>query len=103
MVESRFNEGFPPESIDGMIFGDLIHHLHPLFHQSDSAVDPTDHGEFSAEKLMNVWKELLKEYESVLLVNFTKSGNPDSSFTKAAMVALQKKIVKQVPLHQTRY
>jgi hypothetical protein len=61
MVESRFNEGFPPESIDLMTFGDLILHLHPLFHQSDNAVDPSDHGEFSAEKLLNVWKELLKE------------------------------------------
>jgi len=101
MVESRFNEGFPPESTDGMTFGDLIHHLHPLFHQSNVAVDPSDHGEFSAEKLMNVWKELLKEYDTVL-VNFMKSGNHDSSFTKAAMVALQKKIVKQVPLHQTQ-
>ena len=31
MVESRFNERFPPESVDEMMFGDLLHQLHPLF------------------------------------------------------------------------
>jgi hypothetical protein len=34
MVEARFNEGFPPDSIHGMTFGHLLHQLHPLFHQN---------------------------------------------------------------------
>jgi hypothetical protein len=89
MVESCFNEGFPPDSVDGMTFGDLLHQLHPLFHQSETKVDPSNHGKFSAEKLLSVWKDLLKEYDTVM-VNFTKSGNHDSSFTRAAMVALKK-------------
>jgi len=88
MVEKRFNEGFPPEGVDGMTFADLLHHLHPLFHQNESTVDPSIHGTFSAQKLMALWKELLKEYDTVM-VNFTKSGNHDSSFTRAAMSALK--------------
>jgi hypothetical protein len=87
MVESRFNSGFPPEGVDGMTFADLMHHIYPLFHYGDTRIDPSAHGQFSAEKLMSVWTELLKEYDTVI-VNFTKSGNHDSSFTKAAMVTL---------------
>jgi hypothetical protein len=98
IVEARFNEGFPSDGANGMAFADLIHHLHPLFHQNSIVMTPSDHGIFSAEKLMSVRKELLKEYDTIL-VNFTKSGNHKSLFTKAAMVALQKKLVTQVPLH----
>jgi hypothetical protein len=32
MVDSCFNEEFPPDNVDGMTFGDLLHQLHPLFH-----------------------------------------------------------------------
>ena len=85
IVESSFNEGFPCDGTDGMTFADLIHHLHPLFHQNSTAVAPSDHGDIPAEKLMNVWKELLKEYDTVL-VSFTRSGNHKSSFMKAAML-----------------
>jgi hypothetical protein len=95
MVESRFNEGFPPESADGMTFGNLLHQLHPLFHQNETKVDPLDHEQFPAEKLLSVWKDLLKEYNTVV-VNFTKSGNHDSSFTRATMVALKKRKGTQV-------
>ena len=59
MVEARFNEGFPPDSIDGMTFGDLLHQLHPLFHQNETKVGQSIHGEFPAEKLLSVWKDLL--------------------------------------------
>jgi hypothetical protein len=89
MVESCFNKGFRPDSVDGMTFGDLLHQLHPLFHQSETKVDPSNHGQFPAEKLLSVWKDLLKEYDTVM-VNFSKSGNHDSSFTRAATVALKK-------------
>jgi hypothetical protein len=89
MVESHFNEVFPARSCDGMNFGDLLHQLHPHFHQNKTKVDPSDHDQFPAEKLLSVWKDLLKEYDTVI-VNVTKSGNHDSSCTKAAMVALKK-------------
>jgi hypothetical protein len=82
-----------------MTFGDLLHQLHPLFHQSEAKVDPSNHGQFPAEKLLSVQKDLLKEYDTVM-VNFTKSGNHDSSFTRAAMVALKKHKVTLVHLLQ---
>jgi hypothetical protein len=60
MVESNFNEVFPPEGIDDMNFGDLIHHLHPLFHQNETTIDPSN--QFLAETLLTVWKDIIKEY-----------------------------------------
>ncbi len=47
MVEARFNRGLPLEGVDWMTFGDMIHHLHPLFHQNDTSEDPSIHGQFS--------------------------------------------------------
>jgi hypothetical protein len=41
IVEARFNEGFPSDGADGMAFADLIHHLHPLFHQISAVVVPS--------------------------------------------------------------
>ncbi len=89
MVESRFNTGFPPDGVDGIAHADLMHHIHPLFHQNDLTIDPKVHGQFSAEKRRSVWKDLQAEYDMVT-VNFTKSGNHDSSFTRIAMLALSK-------------
>jgi hypothetical protein len=99
-VENRFDEGFPSDGPDGMAFADLLHQPHPLFHQNDTTVDPSLHGKFSVEKLMSAWKELLKEYDTVM-VNFTKSGNHDNSFTKAAIMVLKKSGVTWIPLHLT--
>ncbi len=87
MVQSRFNSGFPQDGVDGIAHADLMHHIHPLFHQNDVIIDPKLHGQFSAEKLWSVWKDLQAEYDTVT-VNFMKSGNHDSSFTKVAMLAL---------------
>jgi hypothetical protein len=69
-----------------LAFADLLHQPHPLFVQNDTTVDPSVCGKFSAEKLMSAWKELLKEHDT-FMVKFSKSGNHDSSFTKAAMMA----------------
>jgi hypothetical protein len=89
VVESCFNEGFPPDSVDSMTFGsDLLHHLHPFSHQNETKVDPSNHGQCPNDKLLSVWKDLLKEYDTVM-VNFTRSGNHDSSFTRAAIIALK--------------
>ena len=87
LVHVRFHEGFPPDSTDGPSFLDEIQHMHPLFHSGDAVINPKQHGTFTAEKLKKVWKEILAEYDMVM-VNFTKSGNHESSFTKVAMRVL---------------
>jgi hypothetical protein len=96
-VENRFNEGFPSDGLDWMASADLLHKPHLLFHQSDTAIDPSVHGIFSVEKIISAWKELLKEYDTVM-VNFTKSGYHDSSFTKAAMMVRKKSGVTWTPV-----
>jgi hypothetical protein len=87
LVHLRFNEGFPPDSTDGPTFANQIHHMHPLFHTGDTVINPGRHGTWTAEKLKKVLKDLLAQYDSVI-TNFTKSGNHNSSFTRAAMRAL---------------
>jgi hypothetical protein len=50
--------------------------MHPLFHPNETTMDPSC-----------PWSvHFLKEYDNVM-VNFMKSGNHDSSFTKTAMVS----------------
>jgi hypothetical protein len=61
--------------------------IHPLFDQHDEVINPGTHGTFKAEKLQSLWKEMQSEYDTVL-TKFTKSGNHQSSFTRAAMKAL---------------
>ncbi len=102
MVEARFNGGFLSEGVDGMTFVDMIYLLHPLFHQNDTSVDPSIHGQLSSEKLMSVWKDLLNEYDTVM-VNFTKSGNHGSSFTKPAMVTHKKCRAMQFQSHLIQF
>jgi hypothetical protein len=89
IVAKTFNEGFPSNGPDGMTFAEMLHQPHQLFHQNDTTVDPSVHVNFAAEKLTSVWKESVKEYDTAM-VNFTKSGNHDSSFTIVAMIALKK-------------
>jgi hypothetical protein len=84
LVHMRFHEGFSPDSMDGQNFLDEIHHLHPLFHSGDTVINLKHHGTFTAENLKKVWKGITTEYDTVM-VNLTRSGNHDSSFTKAAM------------------
>ncbi len=74
--------------MDGTAFADLIHYIHPLFHSSGVEINPEKHGNFPAEKPYAFWKELTKEYNTVF-VNLTKSGNHQSSFTRAAMMSLK--------------
>jgi hypothetical protein len=83
MMESRFNSSFQPDEVDGIANADLIHHIHPLFHQNDTTIDPCAHSQFSAEKPRSAWKDLQAEYNTV--TDITKPGNDDSSFTRAAM------------------
>ncbi len=94
MVESRFNTGFEHDGVDGIAYTDLIHHIHPLFHQNDNAIDPGVHGQLTAEKLRSVWKD------HNLNNKVTESSNHDSSFTRAAMSSLNKiDVVKYLNLY----
>ncbi len=61
-IESRFNSGFLLDGVDGITHADLMHHIHLLFHQNDVTIGPKLHGQFSAEKLRSVWKDLQAEY-----------------------------------------
>jgi len=87
LVESHFNSGFPSDGVDGQKYPDIIHHIHPLFDQHDEVINPGMHGTFKAEKLRSLWKEMQSEYDTVM-TKFTKSGNHQSSFMRAAMKAL---------------
>jgi len=73
--------------VDGQKYPDIIHHIHPLFDQHDEVINPGTHGTFKAEKLRLLWKEMQSKYDTVM-TKFTKSGNHQSSFMRAAMKAL---------------
>jgi hypothetical protein len=78
MIETRFNEGILSEGLDGMQFADVLFVVHFL------------------QKNLSVWKELLKDCDTVK-VNFTKSGNHNSSFTKVVMMTSKKWEVRWNP------
>ena len=50
-----------------------------------------------AEKLASAWKDLIREYD-IVMANFTKSGNHDSSFTRAAMVTQWRMLVESTSI-----
>ncbi len=84
VVEKRFNEGFPEDSLDGPVFADKVHFMHLSIQEHHETVNPAIHGTFTSEELHKMWKEIQRDYDRVM-VNFTKSGNHNSNFTKAAM------------------
>jgi hypothetical protein len=88
VVAQRFNEGFPEGSVDGKVFADKVHFLHPNIQQHHETVNPAVHGSFSSEELRKMWKDIQSDYDKVM-INFTKSGNHNSNFTKAAIIALR--------------
>jgi hypothetical protein len=88
MVPQRFNEGFPEGSVDGIVFEDKVHFLHPNIQQHHETVNPAVHGSFSSEDLHKMWKDIHSNYDKVM-INFAISGNHNSNFTKAAIIALR--------------
>ncbi len=88
VVAQRFHEGFPEGSVDGKVFADKVHFLHPNIQQHHETVIPAVHGCFSSEELRKMWKDIQSDYDKVM-INFTKSGNHNSNFTKAAIIALR--------------
>ena len=89
LCAERFNNGFPVDSIDGPLFANKVHFSHPTIDGHPETVDPSQRSTFSSSDLNSLWKENQKEYEKVF-INFKKSGNHNSSFTKEAMKAFQK-------------
>jgi hypothetical protein len=47
LVEQRFNEGFPDNSVDGPVFADKIHFMHPSIQNHHETVNPAMHGTFT--------------------------------------------------------
>ncbi len=88
VVAQRFNEGFPEGSVDGKVFADKLHFLHPNIQQHHETVNPAVHGSFSSEELRKMWKDIQSDYDKVM-INFKKSGSHNSNFTKAALIALR--------------
>jgi hypothetical protein len=88
VVEKHFNEGFPEDSLDGPVFADKVHFMHPSIQEHHETVNPAIHGTFTSEELRKMWKEIQRDYDRVIM-NFTKSGNHNSNFTKAAMMVLR--------------
>jgi hypothetical protein len=88
MVAERFNDGFPEGSVDGKVFADKVHFLHPTIEGHHEIVNPVVHGNFSSEELCKMWKAIQSDYDKVM-INFTKSGNHKSNFTKAAIIAVR--------------
>jgi hypothetical protein len=88
LVPNRFNDGFPEGSVDGKVFADKVHFLHPSIEGHHETVNPVVHGNFSSQELCNMWKDIQSDYDKVM-INFTKLGNHNSNFTKAAIIALR--------------
>jgi hypothetical protein len=89
LVEECFHAGFPVGSIDGPVWANIVHFHHPLIANYDPQVCPEDHCNFLSSDLCSNWKELQKEYNRVF-INFKKSRNHNSSFTKADMAVFRK-------------
>jgi hypothetical protein len=62
--------------------------MHPTINQHNETVNPAIHSSFSSDELRKMWKEIQSDYDRVM-INFTKSGNHNSNFTKAAIIALR--------------
>ncbi len=90
LVEKRFNEGFPDGSVDGPVFADKVHFTHPTINQHHKRVNPATLGTFTSDELRKMWKDIQSDYDRVM-INFTKSGNHNSNFTKAAIIDLRDK------------
>jgi hypothetical protein len=88
LVAHRFNDGFPEGSVDGKVFADQVHFVHPSIEGHHETVNPAVHGNFSSEELHKMWKEIQSDYDKVMM-NFTKSVNHNSSFTKAAIIVMR--------------
>jgi hypothetical protein len=87
-VAQRFNEGFSEGLVDGKVFADKVHFLHPNIQEHHEAVNQAVHGAFSSEEFCKMWKDIQSDYDKVM-INFTKSGNHNSNFTKAAIMELR--------------
>ncbi len=71
-----------------------MHFDHPTLADLHEAIQPNQHGGFTSSELRSVWREIQKEYEKVFL-DFKKSGNHTSSFTKPAMLVYKREMLAQ--------
>lgn len=54
LVEQRFNQGFAPNSVDGPIFANVVHHCHLNFTSLEETINPGKHGTWSSGSTKNV-------------------------------------------------
>jgi hypothetical protein len=62
--------------------------MHPTINQHHETVNPAIPGTFTSDELCRLWKEIQSDYDRDM-INFTKSGNHNSNFTKAVIIALR--------------
>ncbi len=93
LVEEWFN-GVPNNSVDGPFFADIVHFDHPSIANFHETIQPDQHRECTSSEVRSMWREIQKEYENVFL-NFKKSGNHNSSFTKAARIVYKREMLVQ--------
>jgi len=65
-----------------------MHFLHHNIQLHHGTANREVHGSFSSEELHKIWKNIQSDYEK-FMINFTKSGNHNSNFTKAAIIAFK--------------
>jgi hypothetical protein len=41
--------------------------MHPLFQKGDTAINLSQHGTYFAEKLKKTWKDIIAEYDTVMV------------------------------------
>ncbi len=61
VVEQQFNKGFQDNSVNGPVFADKIHFMHPSIQNHHEIVNPAMHGTFTSEELRKMWKEIQQD------------------------------------------
>ena len=56
--------------MDGKVFVDKMHFLHPSIEGHHEKVNPAINGNFSSEELRKMWKDIQSDYDKVM-INFT--------------------------------
>jgi hypothetical protein len=83
--DSKFNslsqDGDP--NTKGIDFLDNVYFTHQYYDSHSITINPGNHNLFSSSKLRAMWSKIRGDHDLVL-TNFTKSGNHNSSFTAMA-------------------
>jgi hypothetical protein len=85
-VSNKFNsiaqDGDP--NVEGIDYLDHVQFTYPFNDSHSVTIDPGKHNFFSGTKLRTMWNKIKGDYD-LAMMNFTKSGNHNSSFTATAI------------------